>query len=97
MRRSIHQTSDFLQTSDFSKKSDVSRARAAYCIPDAHGRCVTCSDEVQRATVLAVDEALLMAQADIEGDCFDIDVSLVAGVQEGDVLLVHGGVALEKA
>lgn len=94
MRRSgSDQRSDFSKKSDLFAKSDVSR----YCIPDAHGRCVTCSDEVQRATVLAVDEALLMAQADIEGDCFDIDVSLVAGVQEGDVLLVHGGVALEKA
>lgn len=57
--------------------------------------CTTCSDEVQRARVMGVDGERLMAQTELEGRQVEIDVSLVPAVQEGDVLLVHGGVALE--
>lgn len=68
--------------------------RLADC--DDHGHCITCSDEVQRATVLRVDGERFMVQADLEGRSVEIDVSLVPAVKAGDVLLVHGGVALES-
>ena len=74
----------------------MSQPTAWTCLPDAHGRCITCSDDVQRATVLHVDPQRFLAQAEIEGQTLEIDVSLVNGVQKGDVLLVHGGVALER-
>lgn len=69
---------------------------AGSCIPDGHGRCITCSDELQRATVLELDNELLLAKVALEGETVEIDISLVAGVEKDDVLLVHGGVALER-
>lgn len=87
---------------DRSPRSPGIHARAAadhqppptVCSPQGH--CTTCSDEVQRARVLRVDGERFMAHADLQGQTVDIDISLVPAVQEGDVLLVHGGVALER-
>jgi hydrogenase maturation factor len=48
------------------------------------------------AKVLEVDETLALAQVEINGQRTEIDVSLVDGVEVGQTLLVHGGVALER-
>jgi hydrogenase maturation factor len=68
----------------------------AYCEPDAHGRCITCSDEALPATVLAIDELGWTAVVQIEDQTTEIDISLVDDVSVGTILLAHGGVALEK-
>jgi hydrogenase maturation factor len=66
----------------------------AYCLPDAHGRCVTCSDEALPATVLRLLEDGWTAVATVEGRETEIDISLVDEVAVGQRVLVHGGVAL---
>ena len=70
--------------------------------PDLEGQgslfhCVTCSDEALACTVLSVDEANGLAVVSIQSTTTQIDVSLVDAVLPGDVLLVHGGVALAHA
>lgn len=82
-----------LESGEGRLKRTARRPPAAVCSPQGH--CTTCSDEVQRATVLRVDGERLMVQASLEDRTVTVDVSLVSAVQEGDVLLVHGGVALE--
>jgi len=63
-------------------------------IDDPH--CITCSDEALPARVLQIDEHLGLAQVEVEGQITEIDVSLIDGVEVGQTLLVHGGVALER-
>jgi D-sedoheptulose 7-phosphate isomerase len=58
---------------------------------DEH-HCVTCADE---AVPLRVNEVRGDGTALCDG--IEVMVDLVAPVQEGDVLLVHAGVALTKA
>jgi hypothetical protein len=67
---------------------------APYCIPDAEGHCVTCSDEALPATVLSVDEASGLALVQVNDTTEEVDITLVEDVVPGDVLLVHGGVAI---
>lgn len=67
---------------------------APYCIPDAHGHCATCSDEALPATVLRVDAESGLALVQINDTTEEIDITLVEDVTPGDVLLVHGGVAI---
>jgi HupF/HypC family len=69
----------------------------AYCVPDAHGYCATCSDEALPARVIQVDEALWTATVEINGQTSEVDVSLVDRVTIGQMLLVHGGVAISLA
>jgi hydrogenase maturation factor len=68
----------------------------AACEPDAHGRCLTCSDEALPATVLQIDEEHWTAVVQVENQITEIDISLVDDVTTGMVLLVHGGVALGR-
>jgi len=67
---------------------------APYCIPDAHGHCATCSDEAMPATVLRVDAVSGLALVQVNDTTEEIDITLVDNVAPGDVLLVHGGVAI---
>jgi hypothetical protein len=68
---------------------------AMYCTPTADGHCVTCSDEALQARVLRVDEetGLVEVMAE-EVRTEEIDITLVENVVPGDLLLVHGGVAI---
>lgn len=69
---------------------------APYCLPDAHGHCVTCADEALPATVLRVDADSGLAVVQVNETTEEIDITLVEDVAPGDVLLVHGGVAMNK-
>lgn len=66
----------------------------AYCVPDAHGHCATCSDEALPAKVLEIHEMEEIALVDLDGKTIEVDVSLMEEVFFGQVLLVHGGVAV---
>ena len=66
----------------------------AYCVPDAHGHCATCSDEALPARVLEIRELEGMAIVDLAGKTIEVDISLMEEVFFGQVLLVHGGVAV---
>ena len=56
------------------------------------GHCVTCADEALPVRVLEVRPG---AVAVCEGEV-EVMTDLVGPVEEGDVLLVHAGVALTK-
>lgn len=66
----------------------------ACCVPDTHGHCATCSDEALPAQVLEIKELEGMALVDLDGKTIEVDVSLMDEVFFGQVLLVHGGVAV---
>ena len=61
-----------------------------------HDVCITCSDQLLRMHVDGVDESRMIASGTIEGEPVEIGVELIDGVQPGDVLLCHGGVALQR-
>ena len=58
--------------------------------------CITCSDQLLRMVVDSVDEEGMIARGTIEGEPAEIGVDLIDGVHPGDVLLCHGGVALQR-
>ena len=59
--------------------------------------CITCSDEAREARVLQIDQEQAMALVALDGTTTDeVDISLVEHVIPGDLLLVHGGVAISR-
>jgi hydrogenase maturation factor len=66
------------------------------CVLDAEGHCITCSDEALQVRVLSVDEANGFAQVTMNGLEEEIDISLIESIAPGDVLLIHGGVAIAR-
>ena len=66
------------------------------CALDAERHCITCSDESLQVRVLHVDEEIGLAQVTLNGMVEEIDISLVDSIAPGDILLVHGGVAIER-
>jgi hydrogenase maturation factor len=68
----------------------------AQCELDAEGHCITCSDEALQARVLRVDQEAGLAVVTIQDTSEEIDITLVESVAPGDVLLVHGGVAIAR-
>src|SRR5438874_8866875 len=67
---------------------------AMNCAPTADGYCVTCSDEALPARVLRVDLESGLALVEVKDTTEEIDVTLVDDIVPGDLLLVHGGVAI---
>jgi hydrogenase maturation factor len=66
------------------------------CRFDADGHCITCSDEALEVRVLCVDDENGLAQVTLDGASEEIDISLVENIVPGDVLLVHGGIAIAR-
>jgi hydrogenase maturation factor len=66
------------------------------CELDPEGHCITCSDEALAASVLRVDGENGLALVTIEGSEAEeeIDITLVDDIAPGDIVLVHGGVAI---
>ena len=64
------------------------------CELDAEGHCITCSDEAIAATVQRVDQESGVAFVTIDDTTEEVDISLIDDVDEGDVIFVHGGVAI---
>ncbi len=73
---------------------EVVDAGGEFCIPDAEGHCITCSDEAQPARVVLIDLELGTAMVEIGKQAMEVDITLVEEVVPGDWLLVHGGVAI---
>src|SRR5436305_171788 len=65
-----------------------------HCDLTAEGHCITCSDEALPAKVLSIDSITGLALVAVEDITEEIDVSLVDDVSPGDMVLVHGGVAI---
>ena len=75
----------------------VSPARletGASCILDAEGHCITCSDEALEVCVLSIDAETGLARVAVKDVTEEVDITLVESVVPGDLLLVHGGVAI---
>jgi hydrogenase maturation factor len=68
------------------------------CELDAEGHCITCSDEALPARVQRVDCENGLALVTIEGSeaAEEVDITLVDDIAPGDVVLVHGGVAIAQ-
>ena len=64
------------------------------CEFDAEGHCITCSDEATAAIVQRVDQETGVAFVTIDDTPEEIDITLIDDVAEGDLILVHGGVAI---
>lgn len=80
-----------------SSRHELTPAGDASCELDADGHCVTCSDEALTARVLRVDQETGIAMVEIVAENYtteEIDITLVESVDPGDLLLVHGGVAI---
>ena len=56
--------------------------------------CITCSDQALSASVLSVDRESGLALVEIEQRGRGIDITLVDDIVPGDIVLVHGGVAI---
>jgi hydrogenase maturation factor len=58
--------------------------------------CITCSDQLLAMVVADVDAVTGTARGTIEGKAAEVSIDLVDGVEPGEVLLCHGGVALQR-
>jgi hypothetical protein len=58
--------------------------------------CITCSDQLLRMVVTGVDESAGLARGVIDGEAAEVGIDLLDGVTIGEVLLCHGGVALQR-
>ena len=64
------------------------------CTLDGEGHCITCSDEAVQMRVVSVNEENGVALVIVDGVKEEVDVTLVEEIAPGDLLLVHGGVAI---
>ena len=64
------------------------------CELDAEGHCITCSDEAIAATVQRIDQEVGVAFVTIDDTTEEVDITLIDDIAAGDVILVHGGVAI---
>ena len=58
--------------------------------------CITCSDQLLAMVVTEVDAATGVARGTIDGSKVEVSIDLLDGVTAGEVLLCHGGVALQR-
>ena len=58
--------------------------------------CITCSDQLLEVTVISVDASTETAHGTVDGTPVEVSIELIDTVHTGDVLLCHGGVALQR-
>jgi hydrogenase maturation factor len=75
-------------------KNETNVAINGSCELGGEGHCITCSDEALLARVLQVDPELAVAVVIIADTTEEVDITLIDAVRAGDLLLVHGGVAI---
>ncbi len=85
---------DVLSSDEVTLKHELTQVTDASCVLDGEGHCITCSDEALPARVLHVDQEAGIALVKLEETTEEIDITLVEDVAPGDMLLVHGGVAI---
>ena len=95
----VSASTDFLTAQDARFLPGTSRyelmpMQNASCELDAEGHCVTCSDEALPAKILRIDEETGLALVEVKDMTEEIDITLVDSVAPGDLVLVHGGVAI---
>lgn len=87
-------TGDRQDETETRRPSSVSAT--CYLPPDSSedGHCITCSDEALPARVLRVEQDAGLAWVAIADATAEVDITLVDDVRPGQLLLVHGGVAI---
>ncbi len=63
---------------------------------DSAGHCITCSDEAAPMRVVELLDGSLARCVDDDDAVAQVMVDLVDGVEPGDTVLVHAGVALVR-
>jgi hydrogenase maturation factor len=58
--------------------------------------CITCSDQLLAVLVTGVDAQAGVARGTVDGSTVEVGIDLLDGVDVGEVLLCHGGVALQR-
>ena len=58
--------------------------------------CITCTDQLLAMVVTDVDAGAGVARGTIDGATVEVGIDLLDGVTPGEVLLCHGGVALQR-
>jgi len=58
--------------------------------------CITCSDQLLAMVVADVDRGAGIARGTIDGSVVEVGIDLLDDVTVGEVLLCHGGVALQR-
>jgi hypothetical protein len=58
--------------------------------------CITCSDQLLAVLVTGVDAEAGIAEGTIDGSPVEVGIDLLDDVTVGEVLLCHGGVALQR-
>jgi hydrogenase expression/formation protein HypC len=58
--------------------------------------CITCSDQLLEVTVVGVDDSTQIARGTVDGSPVEVSIELLDSVVAGEVLLCHGGVALQR-
>ena len=64
------------------------------CELDTEGHCITCSDEALPVKIVSIDQTTGLALVEVQNVTEEIDITLVDDVSVGDIVLVHGGVAI---
>src|SRR5205085_9239309 len=95
----VSASTDFLTAQDArfipgTSKYELLPMSGASCELDAEGHCITCSDEALPAKILRVDSETGLALVEVKDTTEEIDITLVDSVAPGDLVLVHGGVAI---
>lgn len=67
-----------------------------HCTPAPDGSCSICSDEAVPGLVLRIDDRTRTAEVQFEAGAEVVALDLVAGVAEGDTVLVHMGFAISR-
>ncbi len=88
---------EILSGDQVTLKHELTPISDSNCVLDSEGHCVTCSDEALPAKVLRIDEQSGLALVTVKDATEEIDITLVDDVAPGDILLVHGGVAIGHA
>lgn len=59
--------------------------------------CITCSDQLLSVQIVSLSDDGMSATGVCDGEPCQVSIELVDGVGVGDVVLAHGGVALQTA
>jgi hydrogenase assembly chaperone HypC/HupF len=72
----------------------AAQSNQARCACGSDGYCPTCIDEALPVTIQQINPAEWTAMVLLNGEISEVDISLIEEPAVGQVVLVHGGVAI---
>ena len=87
-----------MKSAEDGEPTAIGDERTSVCSlsPDPNAHCITCGDMALVVRVLSVDRETGLGLIALEVGVEQVDLSLVDDIAPGDLILVHGGVALER-